>query len=374
MKPLVLTRGVELEKYEVLMEIGRQERREEFHAVLMLAEELGGRVTASNICSKLLLGRPESVGKAIIDRCRYLDLLDYSGRLTETGKEALRSGEVFIPERGRYILWYTEDPLLPQRLLHLEAVQESSLYDEFSFIKNGKEESGEETTESLSEKLQNFEGRTYTLIGPGGGQVIIRNIDPKGIIRQLEQMDNLTIRLRIAPTEITTLSVDGRFQHMSTLQKITFDDVWLPALGPLAQFWDEYRNPPALKTSFKDLNEKELASFRKTVYLNQPTLPNYGAFENTTVDDVPIIPGSQIDAAQWAKWLLKRSIQTYLNDKQYQKLVDSCKSKFIDFYYVELPSLDELVVELREERCPDGRLSREYWYLQAPLDLRVTEP
>lgn len=365
LESLILSRSIGLEKYEVLMEIGSRERREELHAVLMLADELGGRVSAIDICNELLLGRPKSVGRAIIDRCSYFELLDHSGRLTETGKEAIRSGELFIPERGRYVLWYTDDPLISQKLLHVEAVRESSLYDEVHLKGNGKEH-----PENLSEKILNLEGRVFMLLGSGGGQIAIRKIEPKGVICQLEKTDILTATLHIAPNRVTQLDLRGRFPYKLQVPDIDFDNVWPSVLGPLAQSWENSRTPSALKISFIELKDNELASFKKTVHLTKPKLQFYGTFENTSVKKVPIIPKSRGDAAQWAKWLLKRSIQTYMDKKQYQSQIESCKSHFLGFEDIELPSLEELVLEFREEKFPDGRLPREYWYLQAPLDLQ----
>lgn len=365
LKSIILNRSIDLEKYEVLMEIGRKERREELHAILMLADELGGRVSATDICNELLLGRPTSVGRAIIDRCRYLELLDHSDRLTETGKEAIRNGELFIPERGRYVLWYTNDPLISQKLLHVEAVRESSLYKEVRINGNGNEHA-----ENLSEKILNLEGRTFTLLSPGGGHIIIRKIEAKGVICKLKKTDILSATLHIAPSRIAQLDVKGRFQHKLQVPGIDFETAWLSVLGSLARSWENSRNPPALKIAFKELNDKELASFKKTIHLTKPNLQSYGTFENTSVKNVPIIPKSRGDAAQWAKWLLKRSIHTYMDRKQYQDQIESCKSQFLDFEDIELPSLEELVLEFREEKFPDGRLPREYWYLQAPLDLQ----
>ncbi len=58
MKSLSLSREVKIEKYEVLVEIGRQYKREELISILKLAQECSGKIRAEDICDRLLIGRP----------------------------------------------------------------------------------------------------------------------------------------------------------------------------------------------------------------------------------------------------------------------------------------------------------------------------
>jgi hypothetical protein len=373
MESLVLSRQVKLEKYEAVMEIGRQQRREELHAVLLLAEEHGGVVTAREVSQELLQGRPELVGKAIVDRCRDLGLLDESGRITAIGRDALQTGNVFIPERGRYVVWFTEDPLVPQKLIHLEAKEESHLSVEVAIMKDRNARA--QTTEAarpLPDKLRSLEGGVYNLMGKGGGKVVIRTIDANGLTCHLGPADSAKLTLQVGPAS-SRLAMSGGFERLLTPPSLDFEDAWVSALGPLAKFWARSRDPPALRSTFDELNAKELTSFSKTVLLSQPSLKGYGEFDDTSVDDVPIIPRTSSDAASWARWLLKRSIDRYMDDERYQRLVESCKSRFPDFPGIKLPAAEEVVHELGAEKTADGVLPKAYWYVQAPLDLKVAE-
>ena len=373
MESLVLSRQLKLKKYEAVMEIGRQRKREELHAVLLLAEEHGGRATAKDVSQELLQGRPELVGKAIVDRCRDLGLLDESGKITPVGREALSTGNVFIPERGRYVVWFTEDPLIPQKLVHLEPVEETYLSDEVALMR-GRKARGEprEEAESLPEKLRALVSGLYDLMGKGGGRIAIRSIDPNGVAGRPGPEDNVKITLQVAPAG-SRLSISGGFQHLLTPPQLEFETSWVSALGPLARLWAKSRNPPALKCTFDELDPKELASFSKTVSLPKPTLAGYGEFDNASVEGVPIIPRTAEDAARWARWLLKRSVAGYVDGEQYQRLVERCRSRFPDFPDVKLPDAEELARELGKEKAADGALPRAYWYLRAPLDLQVVE-
>jgi hypothetical protein len=373
MESLVLSRQVKIEKYEAIMEIGRQQRREELHAVLLLAEERGGKVTAEDVSQELLQGRPKLVGKAIVDRCRDLGLLEESGRLTTIGREALRTGNVFIPERGRYSIWYTEDTLIPQRLIHVEPKEESYLNDEVAMMRSRNMTGpSTEATNPLPEKLRTLEGGIYNLMGKGGGAVVIRNIDLNGLTCRLGPADSAKLTLELGRAG-SRLAISEGFERVLTPPYLDFEEAWISALGPLAKLWVGSRDPPALKATYDELNETELTSFSKSVPLPNPILRDYGMFNNTSVDDVPIIPRTSSDATSWARWLLKRSVDTYMDDGRYQRLVATCKSRFPDFPGIKLPPAEELAHELRTEMTGDGMLPKTYWYVQAPLDLKVAE-
>lgn len=367
MKPLVLTREIKLEKYEVLMEIGLRESRAELNSVLMLTKEMGGKVSASDICENLLKGRPLQVGKAILDRCKYLDLIDYNGRLTEIGVESLNSGEVFIPEKGRYTIWYTDDPLVPMGFLSLEAIPESSLYNEVNEQRNNNKNGFQ--SEEIPEKISNLQGRAFSIFGKGGGRVQIRKIDQYGLSKSLTIQDNLHAELKISQNNTTKISFTGKFRLEGTRPDISFENSWISVIGEYASLWENTNNNSALKTSYTDLSEKEIFSFKKTLQLQRPTIPHLGDFNPTFVEEVPIKPRYLKDAESWATHLLFKSITTYLNNFDYQQIVKSCKSKFPDYPNLQLPTIDQLLEAFKSSRKSDGRLPREYWYLQAPLDL-----
>ena len=371
MKSLSLTRNVKMEKYEVLLEIARQYKREELIAVLKLAEENYGRVTAANICEKLLIDRPESFGKAVLNRCQYLDLLDEGGRLTDIGKEALKTASVFLPERSKFLMWYTEDPLIPQKLLHLQPLEEPLLSEDVRKDRNIQSvNSQDDKVNTLPEKLHSLEGCEANLLGRDSGLVVIRKIASYGVFKNLSSDDNLRLCLRIEAQGQTSLSVEGKFKRTLPSPKIEFEWAWAGVLGPLRDRWDTSRNPPALRISFAELSDVELGSFQKTLHISKPELEGLGIFEDTSIEDVPITPRTNDDAAEWAEWLLTRSIDTYLTQEEFQEKRTMVKEVFPDFPSLQLPSSEDLTGKLWGLRDDRGKFPHQYWYLQAPIDLK----
>jgi hypothetical protein len=371
MKSLTLSRNVKIEKYEVLVEIARQYKREELIAVLKLAQEKGGRVTASDICESLLIGRPESVGRALLSRCHYLDLLDERGRLNEIGEKALETSSIFLPERARFRMWFTEDPLLPQKLLHLQPTDETLTYDDIRNDRNGQVgNSQNDQTSELPDKLRILEGREVNLLGRDGGLVVVRKIASYCLVKNISSEDNLTLTLCIEAQGPSSLVIDGKFKRALRAPTIEFECAWSELLGPLKDCWDNSRTPPALLTSFSELKDVELSSFRKTVHISKPELDGLGVFEDTSVDDVPITPRTNDDATEWAEWLLTRSIETYTTTEEFQEKRKLVKETFPDYPSLQLPSSEDLVGKLWNFRDDRGKLPHQYWYLRAPMDLK----
>jgi hypothetical protein len=369
MKPITLTRKIELEKYELLMEIGRQENRQELHSILLLAKELGGKISPNDICEKLLLGRPPQVGRTILDRCRYLDLIDTYDRITEIGYEALRNEQIYIPERGRYLLWYTNDPLHSSRVLHIEALPESSLYNEVYVDRNGDQSTDKDETEEIPDKIKSIQGKTLTIYGNGRNQIQIRKINSQGLQIKLEPKDNQRAILRLNPKQTTKVTFDGRFKFDELKPEIKYDFSWRSVLGPYADSWETTNNQPALRSPYHGLKEEEIFTFTKNLHIKSPTMNIYGEFEDTIIQNLPIKPATQSDAEKWGKHLLKKSINTYMDQELLQENHESIRNKFPDYPNFPLPTNYELLEDIIESNSDGDRVPPEYWYLQAPIDL-----
>ncbi len=378
MIPFTLTRGATLRAFDILAEIGQGKKREELHAVLLLAKERKGRVSAEAVCEHLLLGRPETVGKAVIDRCRYYGLINSRGYLTDIGKRALEEESVFIPERGRYRVWFTDDPLHPPGLIDIQPQRERTLYREVRGNRaNGDSETDpsreeREKAANVPENLLGMEGKTFDLLSPEGDRVRILKVEPKGATVEDGDGRKLIFSISFRPGKPPKLEAKGSYQRLIDSPPIEPRIAWRAVLGGRARDWDDERSPPALRCSVSDLGADELDSFTTTVSCKKPELPGYGAFEDVEIPNVPIAPRGRKNAQRWAEWLLRERIDAYLDDSGYARLVAAVKQEFPDFT-VKLPGREVLAQRLREEITESGVLPEHYWYIQAPLDLTLEE-
>lgn len=376
---LKLIRQLILEGYEIIMDIGYGQKREELLSVLKLAEENQGEVTAESICNTLLIGRPLIIGKNIINRCQELGLLEHNGRLTEKGRIALSLDEVFIPERGRYKIVLTQDPLIPQRLIYVESISEKYLKDELDelALSKGKDQNTipmNTAPVQLPVWIKNLEGSFIDLIGPMKEKVNILSMESLAIRCQLNSLPKITLTLSLSENEKTDMRIQGDLKAMINPPKITFREVWIQLLGERASFWDEERNPPALRCNFNELADNEILSFLASIHFEQPHVENIGTFDNTDVINVPVIPKTDAEANKWANWILVHKIAEYQNRQSYEKLKDDILSKFQE-YNIALPSQDVLSEQIKKHAKQQGNnlLPDSYWYLQAPIDLSLNE-
>jgi len=358
-----LQRIVEVETFKTVLELGRNEARDEIISILMLARENGNTISAELICQELLANRALTMGNLIIKRCKELDLFDDENNLTDQGQSSIETGEVFIPERELFLLTCTNDSLLPQKL-HQEINSERRKENNES-----KKKYDEGEIELLPQWILNLEGKVIDLIGTSKDRVRIMKIAEKGqrIIENL--VEDLKCELSIQDDGSTTLSTFGRFNETIQPPSLEFREVWKTLLGPIANDWDESLSPPKLRVRFGDLTDKERNTFLKDIAFENPSIPNYGNFEPTVVKDVPIGPKTQEEANEWATWLLIKNLPSYQFEKGYQRLVEEIIQKFSKFK-VSLPSRMELARLLRKNFITKGeKLPDYYWFVQAPLDL-----
>ena len=67
---IFLSRIVQLEKYTVILDIGKRENRDEFIAYLHLAEENGGYLSAEAVSKNLLNNADITIGKRVVELCK----------------------------------------------------------------------------------------------------------------------------------------------------------------------------------------------------------------------------------------------------------------------------------------------------------------
>lgn len=376
-----LERTVAIESFNAIIEFGRNVAREDIIAVLMLARENNNYISAELICNNLLRGRPKAMGELIIKRLKYYDLFTDDNQLTELGLSSIESKNVYIPERGVFKIWCTQDPLLPQILLDLKPVEIRPLHQEIRSEKQQKNNEQDEKVkliENLPEWLLSLKRKIVNLLGPSRDQIKILDIEKKGELLNNMEHQKLQAHLTINEEDGLNLTISGLY-NVERLKppRLIFNEVWRTLLGNKAKDWDESVFPPKLRFTFEELNERERNSFCKDVEFFEPNLPNYGTFDKTVVNKVPIGPKTKDDAQKWAEWLLIKKINDYLFKEDYRQLTEHIILKFPEFE-VELPSQQQMAQILRETFMKSKqRKSSTYWYVHAPLDLnpggKITE-
>lgn len=378
-----LSRPLEVFCYEVLAEVGQAEKRPEIQAVLLLAQENHGRVTPELVCRKLLGGRPPVVGRTILQRCRALQLLEGSDEesiLTEEGAQSVSEGEVFIPEKGKYRIWVTNDPLFTRPMLDLEPVQESGLTTDQAqeslqrrrVARASRENEPTNSRSAMADEAERLKGQVFRPSRPGAPRYRINFVGPQWVEVPDDRARQPTrITWTVSDTQSHPVQVDGAFQtHDVEPPKFSFDQIWLGILGDRAQDWKPAEKGTCLHVGFKEITDPERASFRWDMTFERPRIPDLGEFDPTEAAAVPVAPKRQQDANQWAAWLLGHRVDSYMELGGFAKLQAEVRKEFPEFD-VDLPGRHDLVRDLRQGLGSGGgdRPAAGYWFLQAPLDL-----
>lgn len=353
------------------MSISKAEKQDHLVAVAMLAEENGGTVTPQLICQKLLPDRPIAVGEKAIERCEELGILTHQGEITEEGRRAIRRQTVFMPERGRYAVYYTEDPLVEQSVLDVTAVQEPKLIDTFNSVANAEGDKKKHAAVSaLPRSFRSLEGKEAELLGK-----------KKELIKFLDFEDKTTkVSDPVVRKVSATLTIsDDRAEFLRLTGDInaTIDPPDMDFLGTLKEILKgrglKWGDPvkERLCCSFNELTDMERVKFMRDIDLKSVTIGNLGEFAIVRLTDIPIAPAKKTDADKWAMALLMNRINTYLSPDTFEGYCREVESIFnrLD-YEVELPSQGNLATIVKNLKREDEKIpSPKYWFLQAPIDL-----
>ncbi len=368
---ILLGREIGLRAFDAIMEIGRAEKRQDILSVLMLAGEQGGEVSAADICKYLLMERPIGYGETVMKRCIDLGVLDPEGRLTEYGKETLEKKRLFNQERGRFRILCTEDPLFPQKILEITEQNEPDIPRGW-----GENRTDRRNTKLPPEEMEipkwlfKTENTTFDILSTGT-EIRVYKIEPLGLPGNPVSTERLEVHWELPVKGEPTLKVTGYAQRTLQAPPVQYWEIFRQIMKDEYHRWEE--DSQTLKCDFQTLSEAERMTFRKNVLIESPSMGGLGEFNNTIIHDVPIVPATGKDAQEWADWLLTRSITRYSGRKAYRELITNIGIRFPNFE-VKLPSLEKVAEQERKVSVESqGRPSREYWYLQAPMDLQMPE-
>ena len=369
---IILKRNVPLHCFDILIEMGVQtDKRPDIVAITKRALELGGTISAAAICEDLI-HRPDALaaGQNILLRCQELKLVDGNGSLTEEGRRTAEEKTVFIPERGTYRAWFTTDPLLPQTLVFIRPINDGGVKEEIYSNGKGKDRSG--GLMELPAWIQDAVDDEIWMLGDGktikiySMQDVARRVDKHGFSLQL----TLSIPQFGMPSLTAMSSTWEEVLNIENLPfQIEFEYIWLSLLGVHEHDWTGSH----LRSPYDLLSDAERTRFRTDISIQKPTLDLIGSFDDTIVQEVPIAPKTLHDAEQWSRFLLSHRINAYLHPDEYERITQEILLHEEFGYFAASLSFPAQEALSAEFAGTGDTKPKEYWYLQAPLDLRPME-
>ena len=369
---IALERNVEIVCLDVLMDMSKKSnKRADLVAVAKRAKELRGKITPKAVCTDLI-NRPDALaaGERILIRCQDIGILDGKYRLTEDGIRAAKEESVFLPERGVYRIWCTRDSLVSQKFLRYEEKNDGWLAQDIFSTSPKKTKGGPKKKGKIDKTpkwVQDLSGKELQVYGTDE-VVRIENVEDK-CRTVTSSSPSLAVKLAVEQFKLPQVNLSSEKWKVDSIidaPKLSFDDIWNNLLGKkMVRYWVSN----FLELNYDDLSNPEKRSFFRDIVINKPKIEKYGTFKKTRLERIPISPRTKKDADKWAGFLFENSLNEYLSRDGYQSKFDEVKQNPAFYRFSDrliLPKQQALAEKVRKE---NELLPREFWYLQAPLDL-----
>lgn len=380
-----LTRSVKVRCIRVLATLAFPTDRPVESALLRWMDEslqAGREISAESVCAEgtgLLPGRSQVLGLRLLAIADDLRLVERSrGRITglsEIGRKAQQDQKIYVPERCTWSLYFSADPLLSHPLLHFAPYQEISAHEEVRGGPARKGASAERVFMELPMELAALKEKTLELPSADKPLVRIDDIEPKC---ERAEESSLSAQVLVGTEQVFTSRVKGtvdnvRIDYQREWPRLPFWDVFLYLLEQqrLKPLWQA--DAKALRQTFREVEAQPavLRSFERDVVLRQPSLGKLGAFGDTVIRQVPVVPASPEDAQSWHDWLLADGISDYHFSEQYQAHCEQVAGRFVSFS-PRAVSQEALAASIRAARgAAEQPPPVRYWQLRAPIDLEL---
>lgn len=361
---LILKRSVDVNCWRVKATIARPEKRAEFIPLLMRVDEVQ-KCTARDIAEHLFGERHarKTICERLLDVAEQLQLVTrglskYS--LTEMGKEAIKTEEVFIPEEGVWDIYFSYDPLVGILFLNCDAYDEPKARNEI-MGKGAKDKLAGRSKDivKFTGQMKKWSGKKFECCS-GGGHVRFDSDLNKG--ERIKTNRKIFIEWNVTQNKITA-SEDRTVLNEYSLMHKTEDSVVLSRLieqKGLAEDWDYLSG--TLTKQFDDMSGPARWSLLENISFIRPTVGDYKSFDDVLVKDIPIKPSSDFDARCLAVWRLEKSINQLATKVNYETWQNRAVTG-LDEFDIALPSRNEFAEELwTTERNETA------WFLKAAAD------
>ena len=371
---MVLKRRIAIQGWRVIGHVAKADKRKELEPVLLRAREKHetGGTDAGDVAEHLLFERQSR--KIVADRLLRIGtgfgLLKENRRrytLTEDGERAIATGKVFVPEHGTWIVWVSEDPLLPSPVLRIETWEDP---DAISENRNRRDEGVERSFEPVPDILREVQETEIMLPASGDGAAV--RIDD--LEEQAEAVDSDEFLTLTWNVQERRLRVQGELDAKKDAKKVDSEldasedipcDIWDDLLDGegLLNHWDRQRD--ALRLSFGETTESERESMSRDLEFRTPSVSRFGEFEPLEVGGIAIAARSRDDAREWAAWRLSARIRDFATSVRYDEWGEEAAAPFAE-HRPELPARAELAMS--EWGSAAGRPAPRAWFLIAAED------
>ncbi len=367
MKSIVLQRRISVRCWNVLGMVAKASKRPELMPVLLRAREQT-HTSAEDVAEHLFFERRSRrvVAERLLRIAASYGLLvhnEHGFTLTEAGLTALNSEQIFVPERGSWTMWASDDPLLDYPVLRVDPWSEPTAFDEVRRVNNRECDTREFL--DVPHTLRAAVGRVAAT--PGGGGSVLRVDELADKAESVKPDDNLKLVWNVGERKMRLEGTlrDARLSTVLEAPNIPLQHVWqqfLEAQG-LWSSWDRARN--ALLVGFEETSDRERESLLRDLAITTPTLSDFGKFDALTIQDVLLHARTPSDARHWAAWRLQARLRDYATRERFDAWTKEAMEPFAT-YRISVPSRADLARDAWARR--GDRPSPIAWHLAAAED------
>jgi hypothetical protein len=367
---ITLQRKSGIKAFEAVLTVESMTRnRPDMVELLTYIRDHGGLVREQDLHKLIGEEVPVMIVKGIVEHLKAIGMLQPNGAIAVKGRQVVESGLVPVEERGLFTLYYMEDAILQDRIIHYErsgrrksavntSVIEEARFSGFTYVS---------LVDQKTFKVKHFDGnQAYANVSDDNGAARLRweidlnrvNVSQFSISGELRAGSGQSFR-----SNNYTANVLDDFEPKRFLQTI------IEQVKASEMSWNP--STECLEVPLNTLPEQDYISLQTT--LKVPALTNFaglGDFESSDLHAVPIAPKNAADAKKWIMLLLTRFLsEGYKNEREFMQFLEEVKEKeaFKNYRYV-IDSLtrEEMIRELRETNSHMA-----YWNLLTPMDLFV---
>ncbi|WP_404459768.1 hypothetical protein [Sutcliffiella horikoshii] len=293
-------------------------------------------------------------------------LLNANMTLSFKSLKILETGFVPQEERGEFSLWYIDDAILPNYLIHYERsknrnklglIQDFPIYKQFlnktsiSILDETRKEFKIKRFEGLNPRARQLEGQ--------GKYHLNWTIDLYS-----EQQSTLYMSGELNGSNRTFINKQVDFFRSANYNNFLYEII--EQVKPKHMVWNQREN--CLEVPFGVLEEEDYIKMKTELNVPKLSSKTYGKFEETSILDIPIRPLTADDAKQWIMKLIRQFLASKFKGKEelrdfYISLMDSNTFRTHTHVFREL-TIEYVLHQLRQETNKDA-----FWNLQAPMDL-----
>ena len=361
MNEVLLERDLSVWAGNVVAQIAQAEKRTELYAITLRATEVS-ETDADDIANHLLHGddpTSKRIARNLLHICVQHGLMketDGQYTLTEDGEQVATTEQVFVPARGTWTVWASDDHLLGVPVVEIKPFDEPSAYDEVHRKRKDRDRPMSAVPDWLQASKQTFKTAASSLA--------TRLDELKHQAEAIEPDTSLRLKWNIREGELRLVGKLGERDVDAELEapERSPEKLWRYLLegAGLWNDWDDARKE--LLVFFDDTSDAERQTMTRSVKI-VPRIPGFGAFDALTLE-LPINAATPDDAQRWAEWRLVNAIDDYATEAHYDEWSRKAAAPF-GHYDVQLPK--------RAELARDYPLKGEApnWHLVAAEDWRL---